>query len=234
MIALLCPTRARPEQFKRMCRSASNTAKLSRYIYVAVSLEDKEFYHQQWNIIITPDGMPTVHKWNLLAQEAMKVPEVKFFMLASDDMIFSTPRWDKSLLDHYSALENKIHVYALRDSRDPLGTPHPIVTREWITALGYFIPPLFLHWFGDTWTVEIAKFNGCFTHLTDYELIHDKPSDKGNADETHNHIRRMGWHERDKYVNDTCQHFLEHEKRRLAKIIMDNHHRKYRASLGAA
>lgn len=239
-IALLCPTRARHEQFKRMVKSAKATANRDNInIYVGCSEEELHLYIPDCigskggfifadengfempsdgifgSIRKFPDGQPTCHKWNRLAEEALKDTANQLFMLAADDMVFSTPCWDQALLDHYNALENKIHVYALRDSRDENGTPHPIVTREYIEAMGYFLPPIFLHWFVDSWTVEIAKANNCFTHMKDYMLIHDKPSDRGEADATHNRIRSMGWHERDTWVNEKCQHFLAVEKTRL-------------------
>lgn len=221
MIALLCPTKGRPEQYGRMCKSAWQTSNNEnvRLVWQAISQEDNAKYGQieaPYGKLYLPDGMPTSHKWNLLADFAMQDPNNKFFMLAADDMVFATPLWDKALLDHYNSLENKIHVYALRDSRDPEGTPHPIVTREWIEAMGYAFPPIFLHWFLDTWTVDIAKANNCFTHMKDYLLVHEKPSDIGKPDLTHTGIRSMGWHERDQYVAKTCAHFLESEKARLA------------------
>lgn len=212
MIALLCPTRNRESQFKRMWDSANKTASkdVPIWLYSCSNGNDSYTFH-------APLDCSTVYMWNNLAKLALSDfdKNIRLFMLSSDDTIFSTPNWNKAMLDHYAQLEDKIHVYALQDSRDPEGTPHPIVTREYIDAMGYFVPPIFLHWFVDTWTVQIAKANNCFTHLKDFELIHDKPSDKGLGDETHNHIRRMGWHARDKYVNDTCQHFLEVEKSRL-------------------
>lgn len=231
MIALLCPTRGRPEQCKRMIDSIVNT--VGKYTKIDVCLGFSEEDENSYNIPVGPynkssvfifhynfNDEPTAHKWNVMAVHRMSFPgEHKLFMLAADDMIFSTPCWDKALLDHYNNLEDKIHVYALRDSRDPLGTPHPIVTREYINAMGYFLPPIFLHWFVDSWTVEIAKANNCFTHLNDYMLIHDKPSDKGEGDETHNHIRSMGWRERDGWVNKHCQHYLALEKNRLKSKI---------------
>lgn len=217
-IALLCPTRARPKQYKRMCESVWLTSSEVKHIWTAISDEDCDLYGMNKTLygrLNVPDGMPTAYKWNLLAEEAMKNLNNKLFMLCSDDIIFSTPLWDKALIDHYNSLENKVHVYHLRDSRNPDGTPHPIVTREYIEAMGYFLPPIFLHWFVDTWTVEIAKANGCFTHLKDYLLVHDKPSDQGKSDETHNKIRQMGWHERDVWTDKHCKHFLELEKKRL-------------------
>lgn len=215
-IALLCPTRGRPEQLKRMIKSAQATSTLRNVnFYIATTMGVDEPLYQ----LAMPDGMPTAFKWNLLAEEALKNPDNNLFMLASDDIVFSTPLWDKALLDHCNALKNKIHVYHLRDNRNPDGIPHPIVSREYIESMGYFLPPLFLHWFVDTWTVEIAKANNCFTHLKDYELQHIKSSDQGGGDETHNRIRSMGWRERDAWVNEKCQHFFESEKARLAKAM---------------
>lgn len=244
-IAILVPTRGRPEQFKRMVKSAAGTAtdKDNYFIFSFIANDDHSYDSLGINENWEDQGLrtrtwsgtccSTVSTWNNLSEiahlesvEGVLGRPNNLFMLGADDTIFSTPGWDKALLDHYNNLEDKIHVYALKDSRDPAGTPHPIVTREYIDAMGYFLPPVFLHWYVDTWTVQIAKSAGCFTHLTDYELIHDKPSDKGKADETHNHIRRMGWRERDKYVNDTCQHFLEFEKQRLGVIVGKNHMNK--------
>lgn len=216
MIAILCPTRGRPEQFKRMCQSAIDTAESPSGVMIYACSNGRDGY-VPW----APEESPTVYMWNNLAAKAKSDFDRghKLFMLGADDVIFSTPGWDKAIIDHYNKLEEKIHVYHLQDSRDINGTPHPIVTREYIDAMGYFLPPIFLHWFVDSWTVEIAKHNNRFTHLREFELIHDKPSDKGNPDETHSRIRRMGWHDRDKSVNDSCQHLLQFEKSRLAHAI---------------
>lgn len=215
MIALLTPTRARLEQFKRMCESASKTAvnKSAIKIYSASNGEDAYAKYQ------FPVDCPTVFMWNELAKIAMQDESNKLFMLCADDVIFTTPCWDEALLNHYNALENKIHVYHLQDSRDTNGYPHPIVTREYVDAMGYFVPPIFMHWFCDSWTVAISAGMGTFTHLKNYLLVHDKPSDKGQPDETHNRIRRMGWHERDKTVNEDCQYLLAYEKQRLRDFL---------------
>lgn len=224
-IALLCPTRGRPEQCKRMIESVRKTTSLPIRISLIVSPEEVQVYQDtkcgENRIIVIPENLPTVEKWNMsqvIEANIMgdKAPPT-LFMLAADDIIFATPGWDEALIYHYNKLENKIHVYALQDSRDPDGTPHPIVTREYIDAMGYFIPPIFLHWYVDTWTVAIASSVGAFTRFREFEVIHDKPSDRGDGDETHNRIRRMGWHIRDQHVNEMCQHYLELEKKRLSE-----------------
>lgn len=219
-IAILVPTKRRPEQFKRMVDSVALTA--SSEIKVLPFLADSDDYifpEACTTPIIGQEWLPTVHKWNLLAEYA-KDYNPSLFMLGADDMVFESKGWDKALLDHYDALENKIHVYHLQDSRDKDGTPHPIVTREYIEAMGYFLPPIFLHWYCDSWTVQIAKENACFTHLRDHSLAHIKPSDEGKPDSTHTGIREHGWHNRDKYVAEKCADYLEEQKRKLGNIII--------------
>lgn len=226
MIAILCPTVGRPHKCKAMIDSVRETVCSPVNIQLAIDQDEKEKYEavlglkEKPNHICYRKGMPTVYKWNMLASVAFKNPEIKLFMLGADDMAFRTSGWDIALIEHYESLTNKIHVYALQDSRDVTGTPHPIVTREYIEAMGYFLPPIFLHWCVDVWTREIAQDNNCFTHLTDFVLLHDKDSDDDNPDETHLNIRRMGWHKRDISVRESCKHFLEFEKARLAKAIV--------------
>lgn len=223
MIALLCPTRKRAAQCRRMIESVVKTTGVDVAVYLAYDFREEDNYVSELLSIKgipiyklhMPDGMPTAHKWNRLAEHAMK-DNHNLFMLAADDMVFSTPLWAEALLEHYSALDNKAHIYSLLDSRDADGTPHIIATREYIMAMGYFVPPLFLHWFIDTWTVAIGKANNCFTHMKDYLLMHDKPSDRGDVDETHSKIRTMGWHQRDTWVNEHCGHFLRSEIYRLS------------------
>jgi hypothetical protein len=226
MIALLCPSRARPDQCKRMVESINSTERTA--VFLAMTADEcEEFGYDRIKgsafvcMFSMPDNLPTSHKWNWLAQTAMTDKTNNLFMLAADDMVFTTPGWDKAIIDHYNALPEgrKQHVYALRDSRDENGTPHIIVTREWIETMGYFVPPIFLHWFIDSWTVDMAKSAGCFTHLKDYELMHLKPSDEGKPDETHSRIRQWGWHDRDKYVAETCRDWLELQKSKLAMIL---------------
>jgi len=232
MIAILCPTRGRPEQFRRMRDSLRSTQKggagVWNYVYGMTSPQEYQSYVDLlgvpecsgYHLFQAPENMPTVHKWNTMADFALQGLTNSFFMLGADDIIFETSGWDEALINHYNSLENKIHVYALQDSRDADGTPHVICTREYIEAMGYFLPPIFLHWNVDTWTVEIAKANNCFTHFRDFTLRHEKPSDRGQPDETHSRIRQWGWHERDKWVAEKMAHVLEVEKARLSMAFL--------------
>lgn len=226
MISILCPTRGRPVEFRRMVDSAMQTAdapdKLRVMYFLGSDDPRMHDYPKEIKNCMSFIGQPwsAVMASNYLAMKCREFnPDSTLYMVGADDMVFATPEWDKALLNAHKKMQEKIHVFSLRDSRDPSGTPHPIISREYVRVMGYFLPPIFLHWYVDTWTVEIARTNNCFTHLTDYLLIHDKPSDRGEKDETHIRPRRLGWHERDTYVNHTCAHFLGMEKERLGRMI---------------
>lgn len=216
MIALLCPSKGRPEKLKKMWESAKATSTLPLKLYLAIDAKEwplyQEFTANNIQVLIMPDLLPTAHKWNLLADLALLEKGNKLFFLAGDDMVFETEGWDRAMNT------DEAHVYALQDSRDEDGTPHPIMTRKYIEAMGYFVPPMFLHWFIDTWTVSIAKANQAFTHLKQFKLTHDK-----DKDQTHIGIRERGWHDRDRYVNEKMQALLTSEKCRLGIEIKYGH-----------
>ncbi len=221
-IALICPTRGRPAQFKRMVESAFRTAENPDNIWIYFFTAECDpatndyLKLERCTHFIGPDWSSVMASNYMASSEP--VSDKDLLMVCADDCVFSTPHWDKALLDAY---DGKPHVYSLLDSRDPDGTPHPVITREYIKAMGYFMPPIFLHWYGDSWTAKIAKANNCFTHLKDYLLIHDKPSDTGEGDETHKRIRQMGWLDRDNYVAHTCQDYLGTQINKLAFYLQE-------------
>lgn len=238
MIALLVPTRGRPEKFKAMVNSVVTTTSEVVVIYAILQSEEDVKSYDIEHIMcdrgnekvklntytITDVDCPTVHLWNKLSELAHEDEHTRnqLFMLASDDIIFSTKGWDVELIKRYNALSNKIHVFSLKDSRahddgTSLSTPHPIVTREYMEAMGYFLPPIFMHWYVDTWTVDIARHSRAFSHLSEFMCTHDKIREVAKVDETHARLRKRGWRERDRYVNNTCQHLLVAEKLRLQK-----------------
>lgn len=242
MISLLVPTRGRAKKFSNMVQSVANTTSTKVTIYALLQSEDDVKDYDIKGIQIPSNAnlevkvnafhlfdidAPTVHLWNKLAGIAFDDKDVtnNIFMLASDDVLFDTKGWDVELIKRYEALANKIHVFSLKDYREHevnegLSTPHPIVTREYMKAMGYFIPPLFLHWHVDKWTVEVARANDVFTHINNFVCVHDKVQLVEDIDETHNRLRKRGWRERDAYVDKMSQHILEAEKVRLKSCLV--------------
>ncbi len=50
--------------------------------------------------------------------------------------------------------------------RERVGSPHFAVHRNWMKALGYFVPPFFWHWYVDTYNQTVAKKLGRCFYLT--------------------------------------------------------------------
>lgn len=229
-IALLCPSYGRAEMCGLVMESVHKTAYDKKRLEIFIAITNGDAQERQYldmaekaasefklniNIVSYVDWTLTMCH-NKLSEKAMNF-ELHFGI--GDDTLFCTPGWDEALVKAYEALDNKIHMWSLLDNRDPKGMPAPIITREYIKAMGYRVPPIFMHWYADTWTTEIAKANNCITHLTEYLLFHDKQSEQGIKDEAYHRIRRRGGFERDFYVSETCKHFLEVEKKRLAKAL---------------
>lgn len=223
-IAILVPTMGRPVICSTMLDSIIGTANNLNSVFVLLGLtegdECKKDYvdlvkkykeKMQIDLFEFPDWtLPMCH--NVLSEIAIK-HDLHFGV--GDDQIFVTPGWDKALMDSYDALTNKIHMWSLLDNRDPKGMPAPIMSKEYIEAMGWRVPPYFMHWYCDTWSTEIAKANNILTHLTDYMLVHDKGPEKGVEDATFSRIRQRAGVDRDAWVDQKCHHFLDVEINRL-------------------
>ena len=163
-IAVVFPTRNRPEKLTRFIESALDKAQdpssLHFYMYVdgddsltipSISkLADK--YPSQISCLVGPRIMHS--------QTAnMLIPHVKedIFYLGADDLIIRTKGWDKVIIKYFEKHKDKV-VMAYGDDlfQKELAT-HPIIHRKWVEAVGYLTPPYFESDFADTWLNELAK-----------------------------------------------------------------------------
>ena len=157
-ISILCPSRGRPHLAKKMIDSAirTSTTELEIKLYLNdndpelqtyIKLLDKNQYS------IGPDRSPG-YSWNLLAEQA--TGDIMF--LIGDDAEFITHGWDVSVINEFLLYTDKIAcVYPITGSVSKKKNPHFCLHRNWIDALGYFVPPQFWHWYVDTWVGEIAR-----------------------------------------------------------------------------
>lgn len=201
-ISILCPSRGRPLLAYKMARSALEKAFNARDIEILFYLNEDD--PERPNYLLSPftafvdgpDG-PTSYAWNLLAKRAAG----DILMLVGDDVEFTTQDWDRKLSEEATPYlqAGTPAVFSFDDGRSELGTahPHPAMNRTVYNRLGYLACPMFRHWCVDTWLVEIAKKAACFHYLADIQLAHQKPSDSGAGDETHQRIRRGNFHTAD-------------------------------------
>jgi hypothetical protein len=164
------------------------------------------------HIVVGPDRSPG-YSWNMLAEEATN----DYYFLAGDDVNFVTRGWDKIITDAFSKYPDKIAcVYPTSPGLKKKKNPHFCVHRNWIDALGYFVPPQFWHWYVDTWTAELARSVGR------YELVENCVVEiqKDIKDETTNRVHKMCLRERDHHIwHTTSTRWLDADKTCLSNYI---------------
>ena len=148
-ISLLCPTRLRPESMERVWKSAQETADDPSSIEIVFYMDnDDPLSISKFQELDTPESNNRVlgilgerillsSMWN----ECQKVATGDIFMLLGDDIVFRSPHWDTYVREHFNSIDDKISLLYGRDgNQDERLSTHPFVHKNWIQAVGYFVP----------------------------------------------------------------------------------------------
>ena len=217
-ITLCCPSRGRPDYAKRMQNSAFATAANPENIKVKFYLNKDDPMLKQYDLIDAEIGVDrsTVMSWNVLAEKERS----RMYMLVGDDAEFITTGWDRKFLQQYKKYPDGIFMIGTATGKKHgmihKTSPHPVITREWREALGYFWPFHFHHWCLDNYTNDLANAVKRYIFMEDV-LIKVK---KITKDDTAQRIRTESVHERDKWVYEkTKQCYFNHDVEKLRKAI---------------
>lgn len=188
MISIICPTRNRPENLKRLITNLHSTANLDNlqfifyidnddiqseaaiiYCSTLISLSD----HKTLNYEILRG--PRVF-FSQMLNEAYKLCKHDIIFMIGDDMIIHNKGWDKRIIDIFDASKDKILLVYGPDGYQPrtFGT-HVFVHRNWINIQGSLMPINVSSDFGDTWYNDIADIIGRKIILDDFGLEHLHP-----------------------------------------------------------
>jgi len=241
MISICCPSRGRPVLAKRMIDTAYKTVSDTKNIEFLIYLNDDDSTLPEYKNSIDPQhytvgpNQSTCYSWNQLAEKAKH----DILFLAGDDIQFMTKNWDLNIIKLFEMFPDKICMaapfdgngkgngnallineepYQLKEN-ERVGSPHFAVHRNWIAALGYFVPPFFWHWYVDTYTQYVAKKLGRCFYLTK-TLIQAKKV----LDDTGKQVRtNLNIAHRDNYVWDKIKdRHLEADVKKLQEFI-DNY-----------
>lgn len=198
-LAVLLPTRGRPQNFERFMRAFEATAR-DAHVFVRLDYDDPtdydEFLQYYWKSISVVHG-PRVGfgaSLNSLAEYAERLGFSHLGMFG-DDVLPETPGWDVRLVN---ALGTRLGVAygddGLRDKHAPDLPTHYITQTEVYRRLGYLSPPGIHHLFLDNVARDIGRYLRNFvyvpvkiSHLHPWaigEEIHDQTYAEGgrNAD----------------------------------------------------
>lgn len=160
MISILLPTRGRLNNMRRLTTSVLDTADNPEDIEFIVYVDDDDNSYDTWhypkNVKLYQVERQTLALYYNAAYEKATGP---IYMLGSDDVIFHTKGWDTKVQNAFDQYSDKI-LLVYGDDGDPnkekrFGTL-PFIHKNWVEAVGRFLPPYFSGDFVDTWLNEMA------------------------------------------------------------------------------
>lgn len=187
-IALCVPTRERPQRLAAMIRSAQSTARGPADLEWLFYLDDDDRLSEPAIDAALGQGQAQIVRgprlrdqsyWNRLAEAAAS----DLVFLGADDLEFRTPGWDELICATCSGHARGGVGMVWADDGD-LGqrlATHPFVSRAWIEAVGFFVPPYFERCFVDLWIFELAVLTGLGAYVPD-ALIEHRHVELGKAE----------------------------------------------------
>ncbi len=215
MISILTPSRSRPTLAKRMMQSAFNAPGCIIDIKFFLNSDDPmlsdylEFLDES-QYIIGPN-QSTCYSWNLMAEQAT----YDILFLVGDDAQFGCDNWGVKVLNVFDQYPDKIAcVYPRAPSVSKKKNPHFCLHKNWIKALGFFLPPHFYHWYVDTWIAEVARGVGRFHLIPDFEMPIENVGDGVSKSYHHSWMK-----ERDAWMWGITARYRQADIKRLQEFI---------------
>ena len=191
MISVLVPTRGRPHNMRRMVDSgrATSTGRPEYVFYIddddraSVDMADA-LYLEGGDVrrIIGPRILLS-SMWN----ECQRVAKHEIYQHSCDETIYRTQGWDTAVLAAFEQWSDHIGIVYGRDGiHDQNLATHGFLHRNWVTAVGYFVPPYFSSDYNDLWIFQVAQSINRLAYLPEMFMEHMHPAvGKGPMDQTH-------------------------------------------------
>jgi len=109
------------------------------------------------------------------------------FQHSCDETVYRTAGWDTAVLDAFEQWPDRIGLVYGRDGiHDENLATHGFLHRNWVDAVGYFVPPYFSSDYNDLWLMQVAQAVGRTRFLPGVYTEHLHPAvGKGPMDQTH-------------------------------------------------
>ena len=213
-IAILVPSRGRPDKFKRLVNSIVETSSEDISIYCYLDSDDskaKEYESFSQVNYTTGDPISISKSWNIIAAKAYD-EGASVFIMGNDDVIYQTPQWNEILRKHLSELSHRYFCCWFRDGiKNERHATFPVLTREWYELLGHrFTPGIFHHQFNDTWIFDIAKKANVCHYIEEIFTPHLHYVRGEELDDTYIRVLQNNYMELDRQI------FLNNEPERVA------------------
>ncbi len=216
MISVLCPSRSRPVLAKRMVDSVLKNPGCDVEVILYLNKDDPLLTDYLDNIknariIVGPD-QSTSYSWNLMAPQS----KYDIMMLMGDDAIIDTDNWGHLVIQEFAKVPDKILMVAPKaGSLGRSKCPHFFLHKNWMNALGYFLPPHFHHHYVDHWIRDVAMSIRRYVHLENFVM----PIIKNVNDEVINRYNNSWLKEKDTFLWEKTGRYKEADIKALQEYI---------------
>lgn len=178
VISILCPTRGRPDNVRKLVESALETAQRPRDIEILfyVDTDDSSFPHEL--VSKFPNQIKVINGPRMWISNSHNVlyafSSGEILMTAGDDMEFRTNEWDLRVRNQFSSFEDKIALVFGNDNATHAGkiAVHGFFHQHWIHSVGTWVQPgRGVPW--DLWTTDNARLLGRLIYLEDMIISHN-------------------------------------------------------------
>jgi hypothetical protein len=187
-ILLATPTRGRAASFKEMVRSARRTANHPEQLHVVARIDKDDpvrggYMTERGFTVMQGERVLLSQAWNEIADYYT----YDILMMCADDIRFRTTGWDDDVVRGFEHWPDRIGLmYADDGIHGQKGATHSFVSRQWIDAVGYYLPPTLLGDYVDNWLMSLAASIGRAGYLPRCYIEHRHPLvGKASMDDTY-------------------------------------------------
>jgi hypothetical protein len=184
-LAILTPSRSRPHGLYKFFDSINETISGKHCIDLIIRIDkDDPMFNEYYEMFLrmrgeARPGLSVIFMYKererlaVIWNSMIPLTDADWFVCGNDDEIYLTPEWDVIFFNKVSQYTHPYHMFWFDD-----GLQHgnhaafPIVSKEWIAALGYYFPEIFIHNYVDNWVLDIAYRLGTAVYVPEVKHQH--------------------------------------------------------------
>jgi len=171
-VAVLCPTRDRPERFQRLCDSVKATSS-EAVVRGYVDEDQVDLYPPSNGQRFSWESGPRVGVVAALNHLVRKNPGFDAYGILTDDCVVNTPGWDYYIGEVMDSFPRRLCVVSPYHNFGNQ-VDMPFVSKEWIRLIGWYACPNTYHYCWPIITGLIGEMTAiCHCPMTRFGIEHD-------------------------------------------------------------
>lgn len=206
-LAVITPTRGRPERFADLVKAVHATAALDVHVWAGIDYDDPSDYYEACkdlpgeDLVVPYRGVRrSLSGWtNFLAEQALGSRNPPRYLASlGDDHRPKTPRWDRKLVDAIEAMDGPGIAYGNDLYQGPNMPTAWVVSAELVRAVGWMMLPTCEHLYVDAAVLELGRAADRIVYRPDVVIEHLHPyAGKAQMDDSYRESNS-----RDRYAAD--------------------------------